>query len=118
VLRNLTTREFVRAEAIALRPELVRGPIIGRLGFGEVVLARICWSSDVSDVPGHRALNRGVWAGHRLDIVTAETLRMEEGERGDRWKDISEEVKEEVAEIWKERFGDGWVEELLGRPRW
>jgi hypothetical protein len=44
ILRNLTTREYVRADAIALKPEYINGPEISHLGFGEVILSRICWS--------------------------------------------------------------------------
>ncbi|KAL7271154.1 hypothetical protein RUND412_006104, partial [Rhizina undulata] len=48
ILRNLTTREYVRSESIALKPEYIHGPKIDFLGFGQVVLSRICWSSDPS----------------------------------------------------------------------
>lgn len=122
VLRNLTTQEFVRAEDLALRPELVDGPIIGGVGFGEVVLARICWSSDpATGVWGDEELHRGVWAGDCLDIVTEERFRMEEGEGGeggDGWEDVSEEVQEEMGEIWKGEFGKGWMEEVLKKQLW
>jgi hypothetical protein len=42
ILRNLTNKQFVRAEAIALKPEFIHGPDIDILGFGEVVLSRVC----------------------------------------------------------------------------
>ena len=42
ILRNLTTQEYVRSDAIALKPEHIHGPNIKFLGFGEVVLSRIC----------------------------------------------------------------------------
>ncbi len=48
ILRNLTTREYVRADAIALNPEQIQGPHIEGVGFGEVILSRICWSTDPS----------------------------------------------------------------------
>lgn len=45
ILRNLTTKEFVRAEGIALKPEYIDGPNIKGLGFGEAVISRISWSA-------------------------------------------------------------------------
>ena len=111
VLRNLTTKEFVTADAIAIKPYLVKGPLIYGLGFGEVVLSRICWSSDrVVGLPDELLFHRGVWAGHRFDIVTTEKLHMERGEGGgDLWKDVSEEVVKEMETIWRYGLGDEWV---------
>src|SRR2546421_630588 len=48
VLRNLTTHEFVRSDAVALTPDHVQGPWVQCVGFGEVVLSRTCWSADSS----------------------------------------------------------------------
>ena len=45
ILRNLTTREYVRAVAIALTSEHIHGPEIDLVGFGEVILSRVCWST-------------------------------------------------------------------------
>ncbi|KAI1761723.1 hypothetical protein GGR53DRAFT_457736 [Hypoxylon sp. FL1150] len=72
ILRNLTTKEFVRSEVVTIRPEYVRGPDITLLGFGEVVMARTCWSSTPWDVRINNTAGppRGVWAGHRFDITT------------------------------------------------
>lgn len=74
MLRNLTTKELVRAEAIALKPEYIRGPHISHLGFGEVVLSRIAWSTSDTVAMNYNSqpgvcIHRGVWAGHRFDIV-------------------------------------------------
>ncbi|MCJ1250987.1 hypothetical protein MMC30_008217 [Trapelia coarctata] len=78
VLRNLMTREFVRGDAIALREDLVDGPLIEGLGFGEVVLSRICFSSDGNaNMFYEEGIHRGVWAGHRFDITTLRKLQME-----------------------------------------
>ncbi|KAA6406431.1 MAG: cytochrome P450 [Lasallia pustulata] len=111
VLRNLTTKEFVTADAVALKPNFVEGPLIYGLGFGEVVLSRICWSSDPAvGVSDELLFHKGVWAGHRFDIVTTEKLQMERGEGGgDLWKDVSEEVVKEMETIWRYRLGDEWV---------
>ncbi|KAI0449726.1 hypothetical protein F5B21DRAFT_493375 [Xylaria acuta] len=43
--RSLTTKQIVLADAIALLPGYIHGPKIEVLGFGEVVLSRICWST-------------------------------------------------------------------------
>lgn len=109
ILRNLKTREYVRSDAIALRPEYIHGPNIDVIGFGEVVLSRICWSSDPSvNINGrkyNRNIHRGIWAGHCFDITT----RAQHEERvNEEWKDISEEVAKEIANIWESEYGDDW----------
>lgn len=109
VLRNLTTLEYVRAEAVAIEPRHIHGPQIRRLGFGEVILSRICWSSadSVSMQSRNNNIHRGVWAGHRFDITTLE--RHEKTMlRGAEWRDVSDEVAQEIAEIWKSEFGSNW----------
>ncbi|EEH39147.2 hypothetical protein PAAG_01609 [Paracoccidioides lutzii Pb01] len=45
ILRNLTTWEFVISYSVALKPEYVSGPFISGIGFGEMILSRICWST-------------------------------------------------------------------------
>ncbi|KAF2431799.1 hypothetical protein EJ08DRAFT_164729 [Tothia fuscella] len=75
ILRNLTTKGFVRAEAVALRPEYINGPHIAHRGFGHVIMSRIFWSSTPCIDDGFAAYkgkdtHRGVWAGHRFDIIT------------------------------------------------
>lgn len=42
ILRNKTTKQFVRSEPIALKPEFIHGPHIDVMGFGDAILARIC----------------------------------------------------------------------------
>ncbi|KAL1849811.1 hypothetical protein Plec18170_007332 [Paecilomyces lecythidis] len=117
ILRNLATREFVRAEAVALKKEHVHGPDIDFRGFGEVVVSRIPWSSSSSvQMINTTNMHRGVWAGHRLDIVTVE--KHETDLNGEEWKDVSDEVKKELHEIWSNRLGDdgeGKLEETLTR---
>ncbi|RFU74581.1 f-box domain containing [Trichoderma arundinaceum] len=110
ILRNLTTKEFVRSEAIALKPEFIRGPNIEALGFGEVLLARICWSSTPSPSFPTTNICRGVWAGHRFDITTASSHRCET--KGVEWKDVSEEAVGDVANVWSCLMGSGWREQI------
>lgn len=107
ILRNLTTKEFVRSEAIALRRDFIRGPNIDNLGFGEVIASRICWSTPSSARTGDMAdLYRGVWAGHRFDIVTISKHRDETKEED--WRDVSDEVARETAGIWESEYGPDW----------
>ncbi|KAF3484336.1 uncharacterized protein GIQ15_03660 [Arthroderma uncinatum] len=103
VLRNLTTQEFVRPTAIALHKSHIRGPFIDKLGYGEVILSRICWSTDDFTSMTGEGIHQGVWAGHALDIVPSTYL-----DSGGPWKDISDEVAEDVAEIWKSEYGEDW----------
>lgn len=109
ILRNLTTKEYVRSEAIALRPEFIRGPDIAVIGFGEVVLSRICWStSDSINTSDTSNISRGVWAGHRFDITTVARHRNES--KGADWSDVSHEVASEIAGIWENEYGPDWRE--------
>jgi hypothetical protein len=68
------------------------------LGFGEVVLSRICWSSDptIINMPYNGKIHRGVWAGHCFGITTRARHEQDVKEE---WKDVSEEVAKEIASI-------------------
>ncbi len=60
-----------RAEVIALKPEFIHGPHIDILGFGEVIISRVCWSAlDCASTDEFTNMSRGVWAGHCFDITT------------------------------------------------
>ncbi|KAJ5979741.1 hypothetical protein N7481_007039 [Penicillium waksmanii] len=50
ILRNLTTKEFVRGEAIALRCEFMHGPQIDVLDFAEILVSRISWSDAIEKI--------------------------------------------------------------------
>lgn len=117
VLRNLTTKEYVRAEAIAISPEYIHGPEISYMGFGEVVLPRISWSAEADPEARHPAnLRQGVWAGHRFEIITLDRhqqcLRYES-----RWKDISTEVAAELARTREAQFGKDWRDTVVKRAK-
>ncbi|KAJ7645111.1 hypothetical protein DFH06DRAFT_1476976 [Mycena polygramma] len=94
VLRNLSRRQYVRESALT---ELTAK--YPKIGLGEVVLSRICLSSDVDvrNLTYDGGIHRGVWAGDRFDIVAAKWLE----ELGDdpSWTDVSEEVLEEMGSI-------------------
>lgn len=108
VLRNLTTQEYVRSEAIAIKPEYIHGPNIVVLGFGEVVWSRICWSTETDCSMDYTDnIHRGIWAGHRFDITTLH--RHKQGSlEGTEWKDVSEEVANWIEKIWRKEFGSNW----------
>lgn len=87
------------------------------IGFGHVVLSRMCWSSDgCVSMCEHRNIDRGVWAGHSFDIIT-ETQHLEETRRTQEqeWKDVSEEVAQEIAIIWEYEYGKNWRDEIMRR---
>ncbi|KAI9777569.1 MAG: hypothetical protein M1816_004695 [Peltula sp. TS41687] len=114
ILRNLTTKEYVRSEAIAIKPEHICGPSISCLGFGEVVLSRICWSSSDSTALEYQGkVYQGVWAGHKFDITT---LSRHQKSLSDRiqWRDVSAEVAAEIAQIWEAEYGSDWRDAVSG----
>jgi hypothetical protein len=105
VLRNLTKREYIRED----RDTLAK---FGRANvFGEVLLARICWSSDpYISMTYDGNLHRGEWAGNRLDCVEFQDFEKEDlsgksdhHERGEHrpWKDITEEAWGLLADIYE-----------------
>ncbi|KAJ6514223.1 hypothetical protein C8R47DRAFT_1090653 [Mycena vitilis] len=93
ILRNLSRRQYVReSELVDLT---VRCPGVG---LGNIVLSRICLSSDDSIAMRYDGgIHRGAWAGDRLDIVAAEWLT-ELGEDPS-WTDVTKEAVEEMENI-------------------
>jgi hypothetical protein len=114
VLRNLTKREYVRAEALALYPDECEGPFVGvpgvRPGLGEAIMSRIAWSSDFSDECYYgEGITRGVWAGDRFDIRAVGTVDLEsDDELEEPWKDVSTEVACETFCTWDKFRAHGW----------
>lgn len=92
ILRNISRFQYVRESALLELTARYPG-----VGFGEVILSRICLSSDPSTNMASEGLSQGVWAGDRFDFVATEWLQ----ELGDdaHWTDVSEEVVEEMEEI-------------------
>ena len=114
-LCNLTTGEYVRADAISKMAgpdETDNGPDVGHgLTFGEVIGARISWSTDGSVAMSYDGdLHRGVWAGHRFQIIRMD--QMGHLGNGRKWKDVSEEVTKEMQAIWESEFGRDWQQYL------
>ena len=118
ILRNLTTKEYVHSGAIAVKPEHICGPHIGCLGFGEVVLSRICWSPEDSTAMGYQGkIHQGVWAGHKFDITTVSRHRQSLSDETT-WKDVSTEVAAEIAQIWEAEYGSDWRNVVSASNRW
>lgn len=123
-LRNLTTKEYVRADKLAISKEFIHGPHIDVIGFGEVVILRTCWSTiPIGDRGKVSEMHRGKWAGHRLNITTTPRHKEEVGEAQKEWKDVSIEVRREIAYLWKREFGPDWrilapMKRDIHRRRW
>ncbi|KAI0846763.1 hypothetical protein F5Y00DRAFT_136833 [Daldinia vernicosa] len=112
VLRNLTTKEFVRSEALALKPEFIQGPRVQGIGFSHAILSRICWSSapDI-DMGDPTRITRGVWAGHCFDIT--QLSKHIELTQGETWIDVSSEVMDDISRIWERKYGSDWQERVI-----
>ncbi|KAF3482520.1 uncharacterized protein GIQ15_05279 [Arthroderma uncinatum] len=132
VLRNLTTNEYVLTEAISLRKQDRHGPQNDYVGFGDAILIRACWSTKPPlglKIAKGMPIHRGVWAGHRLEIIPlsdhrremiAQTqenrLRHERGESVEKcWKDVTSEVRDEVGSLWSRECGRHWKTILFRR---
>lgn len=122
VLCNLTKRVYVTTDAISeFTGERPYGPFFyQRIGFGEVLLCQICWSSDPeSHLAYDGPIHRGKWAANRFLITTMDQLEVLEpvtgGEDGE-WEDVSDVVVGEMATIFRSDFGDFW-KECFARPK-
>lgn len=106
VLQNLTTRESVRSEALAGNSSQ-NGPHVKDLGFEHIVLPSTFWSSSSGSATFNgRSVNRGIWAGHRLEITML--YRHTKSMLSDvAWKNISEDAVEDIIQLW--RAARGWM---------
>ncbi len=120
ILRNLTTKQFVRAAALA-RPsaaastgaEAVQqrsGPFLKGITFGDAVAAHILWQEGARALPRGLQDMRGVecWAGHRFDITTVDRHERQEGRAGRlaEWSDISGKIGREMKSLWPSHRGE------------
>ncbi|KAG5641810.1 hypothetical protein DXG03_004152 [Asterophora parasitica] len=99
VLRNLTSKEFIRGDAI--RDLWKKYRFMRHTRFNHVLIIRITWSSDPSlsfEYEGPIQIHRGKWAGHRFDLSEVTSVRNEEGVL-EGWKDVSWEVLNELITI-------------------
>lgn len=115
ILRNLTTREYVRGEVIALKEEFIHGPQIDVFGFAEILISRISWSDRPVQVGRCPNIARGNWAGHRFDITPSafhERIRDDE-----HWRDVSDGVFRDIDLIVGGEKGDDWRDQLARSQR-
>lgn len=92
VLRNLTSREYLRGDAVSnLSREL------GGVTLGHIVLLRILWPADKN----MKKYGAGVWYGHRFDIVEHETFERALREESE-WKEITDDVSKDMRGYWEE----------------
>lgn len=120
ILCNLTKRVYVTARAIAERTGIQpRGPFFNApINLTDILMFRICFSTDDHTSLPHEGLHQGPWAADRIEITTMDRLALlkpvKGGEEKD-WEDISEEAVEEVVEIAKSEYPDEW-EEVITNP--
>lgn len=106
LLRNLTMREFVRSETLDAtwpnqRRKHARDWSVEGITFSDLVITRTYWCGTMDE---ESTQVKGVWAGHRFDIVVQEVhdeeVEMEKG-KGKEWMDISKEVVGEAEAEWR-----------------
>lgn len=110
ILRNLTTKEYVRGEVIALNDEFLHGPHINVFGFAEVLITRIAWSKGPIRRKRGPNMSPGKWAGHRFDITPF--AYHERDTKDGEWKDVSDEVFRDIDLIVSGEMGDSWRDQL------
>lgn len=96
VLRNLTTKELIRAKSVAADPDDYLGINFRKIRFGHALLSRIVLSGDRDGnlATLGNSFPRGPWAGHKFDITLWK--RHLEETQGEDWKDVGKEVDDEV----------------------
>ncbi|KAJ7916003.1 hypothetical protein B0H13DRAFT_2323860 [Mycena leptocephala] len=105
VLRNLSRQQYVRESALLeLKAKYAEVKnyhgkgILQNVGFGEVLMTRICLSSDPS-VSMSYDWTHPSGAGDRFDIVpSSECLE------DTTWLDVSNEVLKDLEEIWRSEY--------------
>ncbi|KAI7826471.1 hypothetical protein BX661DRAFT_181282 [Kickxella alabastrina] len=89
VIRNLTTDEYIRAEAFHAT--------LDKFNLEDMLLSRIGWSSDPSVALVNKVgFHRGTWAGHCIDLNTADTV-------DSTWKDVTKESYEWIKTIYEDQ---------------
>ncbi|KAF4633543.1 hypothetical protein G7Y89_g4571 [Cudoniella acicularis] len=104
LLRNLTTREVVSADDLA-DPKSQSSESMSRvLTLDQILLMRICWT-DLWDEErvANLNINRGIWAGHKFDIVPKHIHEVEINLQD--WRDVTKEVALEAGTL-REKIGE------------
>ncbi|OBZ68049.1 hypothetical protein A0H81_11852 [Grifola frondosa] len=114
VLCNLTKGQYITGEAIEDlfgEPPSLGPEHFTTFGFGHVLLAHICWSSDpTTGINCYRALSYGDWAGDEFEITTMQEMKSCEGEEP--WEDVSDSFLEEINDLWEQEYGMDWREQI------
>ncbi|MCJ1458681.1 hypothetical protein MMC28_009055 [Mycoblastus sanguinarius] len=101
ILRNLTTKEYVRCcprSESGKRQGYVDDPEVNRLRIDDILVMRIFWTTRrPRPRMKHNEIYRGQWAGHCFDIVE---LREENLATGDEWKDVTKSVVQEAQKLY------------------
>lgn len=96
-LRNLSKKEYARGEVLeAAQDGKDRDYGFGALRIGDLVVFRICWSSDGYGNMTNARLAPGEWAGDCFDIVEFADADLSG------WKDVSASLVQEVAKIYRD----------------
>jgi hypothetical protein len=96
VLMNLSKQQYVKSTVASSILPSMKATDAGC--FGQLILSRICWSTDDSCSMYYEGpLHRGPWAGDRFRIVTLDVF--ERRTSGEEWKDVSTEAAEWLKEI-------------------
>ncbi|KAK2744136.1 hypothetical protein FQN57_004396 [Myotisia sp. PD_48] len=128
ILRNLTTKETVNLSGIAIKQHFISGPHAFYMGFGDVLMNRVCWSSydayDISTDPV-KPRHRGAWAGHRFEITTVDMHKeavekeLREARAASKivkkWKDVTRAAQEEIVYSWVLEYGSKWKDAIANR---
>ena len=100
ILRNLTTRESVSSEklGVVVTMKLEHYYLQGIAAFTLILLMRTCWTNyPTSGGSGNLNIHRGVWAGHRFDVVAQQVHESEENLED--WCDVTKVVSSEAEEL-------------------
>ena len=113
VLMNLSKKEYVKSKvAFNILPSM---QATDARCFGQLIVSRICWSTDPScSMHFEGPIHRGVWAGDRFKIVTADVF--ETRTSGEEWKDVSVEATEWLKKILSAEYGYDDSEDGEGNP--
>ncbi|KAK3379053.1 hypothetical protein B0T24DRAFT_674877 [Lasiosphaeria ovina] len=144
ILRNLTTKEFVRDRAVTPerfvtdayrrklyrlllekdeiqlsgpipKPDFVRGPEIGIWGFGEVIMMRTCWTNgDVILDTGKAPMNL-TRGPWAGHRFDIRTRASHDAANEHGWTDVSDQVAAESVAVWEEIFGEEWLETIQSK---
>ncbi|KAK2875667.1 hypothetical protein FQN49_001525 [Arthroderma sp. PD_2] len=132
VLRNLTTKEYVLVEAASVGGKYSHGSQGAYFGFGDVILIRATWSTKAPtgiQIDKRMPIHRGVWAGHRFEVIPMEEHRREmiadsKNNRSQRqiggpvkkvWKNVTNRVRNEVSRMWSRECGSNWKGVMMRR---